>query len=192
MTTAALLHIGVAGEALASTASFPDRPIDETLKNVDNEVKMIGFPTVMSPYSDTIAIVWQTDQPAVGWVEYGTDEKCLQKAESQQNGLAEFFQVHKVILKDLKPGTNYFYKACMETPVAQEVRPVFRTEVQQFKTLSSRAEKISFGIINDTHEHQGCWIKFSRSIKILNQIFYVGMVIRSMILLQKNRLLPHF
>lgn len=155
MTTAALLHIGVAGEALASTASFPDRPTDETLKNVDNEVKMIGFPTVMSPYSDTIAIVWQTDQPAVGWVEYGTDEKCLQKAESQQNGLAEFFQVHKVILKGLKPGTNYFYKACMETPVAQEVRPVFRTEVQQFKTLSSRAEKISFGIINDTHEHQG-------------------------------------
>ncbi|WP_157262379.1 hypothetical protein [Pedobacter sp. PACM 27299] len=39
MTTAALLHIGVVGEALASTASFPDRPIDEMLKNVDNEVK---------------------------------------------------------------------------------------------------------------------------------------------------------
>ncbi len=160
ITAAALLHIGTSGEVLAAPINSSAK-INHDLGTTEsqankaiNEVKMIGFPTVMSPYEDTIAIVWQTDQPSVAWVEYGTDEKCSQKGESQQNGLAEFFQVHKVILTALKPGTRYFYRVCVETPLAEEVRPVLKTEVQQFNTLNAKAEKISFGIINDTHENQ--------------------------------------
>lgn len=157
ITAAALLHIGSSGEALAAA---PQKAIEESNKVNNeaviavNEVKLVGFPTVMSPYEDTIAVVWQTDQPAVGWVEYGTDQSCNQRAETQQNGLAEFFQVHKVTLTGLQPGTTYFYRTCIESPLAQEVRPVVKTAVQQFKTLNAQAEKISFGIINDTHENQ--------------------------------------
>ncbi len=162
ITAAAFLHIVTPGEALAApggsiantAAENEINAEDNEAKIAGNEVKLVGFPTVMSPYEDTMAIVWQTDQPSVGWVEYGTDENCSQKAETQQNGLAEFFQVHKVTLTGLKPGTTYFYKTCIESPLAQEERPAVKTAVQQFKTLNTNAEKISFGIINDTHENQ--------------------------------------
>ncbi|WP_316821782.1 metallophosphoesterase [Pedobacter gandavensis] len=147
ITAAALLHIGTPGEARTVNP-------DLETKAFDNEVKMVGFPTLMSPYEDTISIVWQTDQPSVGWVEYGTDEKCSQKQETQHNGLAEFFHVHKVTLRGLKPGTTYYFRTCIESPLAEELRPVVKTDPQSFKTLNSKAGTISFGIINDTHENQ--------------------------------------
>lgn len=58
-----------------------------------------------------VTIMWQTAQPAYGWVEFGESEKLGQKQDLVVDGLREANTVtHSVQLSGLKPGRKYYYR----------------------------------------------------------------------------------
>jgi len=62
--------------------------------------------TVASTTDSSAVITWQTDQPSTSLVEYGTDESQL--ILTQEN--VELVTDHKVLVNNLSPEKEYFYK----------------------------------------------------------------------------------
>ncbi|MBW7938158.1 MAG: metallophosphoesterase family protein, partial [Candidatus Omnitrophica bacterium] len=57
---------------------------------------------------NSIVIMWETDKPCEGWVEYGSSTALGQKAE----GVATC--THEIEIKGLEPATRYYYKVVWE------------------------------------------------------------------------------
>jgi 3',5'-cyclic AMP phosphodiesterase CpdA len=59
----------------------------------------------VTPHS--ITVMWETLEPVIGTVEFGTDGKFVYKASEQDS-----VKIHEVHLTGLKPGTSYDYRVC--------------------------------------------------------------------------------
>ncbi|MCE7909786.1 MAG: hypothetical protein DYH02_15705 [Candidatus Omnitrophica bacterium COP1] len=57
---------------------------------------------------NSIVIMWETDKPCEGWVEYGSSTALGQKAE----GVATC--THEIEIKGLEPATRYYYKVVFQ------------------------------------------------------------------------------
>jgi Calcineurin-like phosphoesterase/Purple acid Phosphatase, N-terminal domain len=121
-------------------------------------VAVAPYLQVLSP--ESMAVLWQTAQPAYGWVEYGETQALGQKQDAAINGLrvANVTQ-QRVVLTGLRPGTTYWYRVCSKAitafgPYKVEFAPEESSEPVPFKTLPSPRETVTAVIFNDLHNRE--------------------------------------
>src|SRR5437588_1584069 len=72
-------------------------------------LKFLVTPYLQLPTTDGITIMWETDQPASGKVEYGLTRELGSVAEAPKAS-----KLHEVRLGALKRGTKYFYRVASD------------------------------------------------------------------------------
>mgnify|MGYP003623776394 FL=1 len=115
------------------------------------------LPYQQNPAPDGITIMWQTNVPCYSWVEYGTDSINTKVANTLVDGLitSNNFE-NKIRIKDLKPGTKYYYRVCsreikLYQPYKKEFGETEKTQFHSFKTLSNEPSDFTCLIFNDVH-----------------------------------------
>jgi acid phosphatase type 7 len=132
-----------------------------TAKPFDRPFRLLCAPVLTNPAPDGVTVLWATNAPSTGWVEYGETEKLGQTARGIVEGLAPFVERHmKIRIEGLKPGTKYFYRIHADytfyewtTGVTKNAEPAAVSEIYSFTTPNPRAAETSFTAWNDTHEN---------------------------------------
>ena len=118
----ALLLLAVVGSAFAQTQS--DAAADEQYP----PVRITNGPVVESVTDTTAIIAWSTNVNAGTTLRYGSDPNRLDKTAGMPWGGF----THRVYLKDLQPGTRYFFQA--ESGKAQGTGTTVTAAVMAFET----------------------------------------------------------
>jgi phosphodiesterase/alkaline phosphatase D-like protein len=93
-----------------------------------NAVKITNGPVIENVTDTTAVIAWSTNVSAGTVLRYGTDPNRLDQIASMPwGGLT-----HRVNLKDLTPGTTYYYQA--ESPKAQGTGSTAQAPQSSFRT----------------------------------------------------------
>ncbi len=97
-----------------------------------------------NPTTNQLGIFWQTDNPETGWVVYGKNSKELNEVASDERDLQDkksTYLNHFVLLKNLDPGTEYFYKIVSNNVLAEangnNSSFSFKTPVNQATAVNS-------------------------------------------------------
>lgn len=77
----------------------------EQRSGINDTVNIVEGPRVEDVDKNSAVVVWKTNKEAATRVQYGTDQSKLMQHAFEPGGSRE----HRVTLKNLKPGTNYFY-----------------------------------------------------------------------------------
>ena len=102
-----LLTLTLLGSAFAQTQDSAPVNVFRT-----NDLKILDGPRVESVTDKTAVIAWSTDVESSAVVHYGTDERGLDlKAMDKWGGQkAGGSVVHRLTIRNLKPGTKYFFQ----------------------------------------------------------------------------------
>jgi len=120
-------------------------------------LQFVSLPYLQNPLPDSMTVMWLTNQPCLGWVEYGEGAALDQKAFSSHNGLVDANEVLcKIPLTGLKPGTTYSYRAVSKAisrflPYEVTFGETKTSETYQFTTPGPNADAVSFVVFNDLH-----------------------------------------
>jgi len=104
-----------------------------TLLAVPSKATLLRGPYLQSVTSDSVWVVWDTAEPSVGRVEYGSTPRWGQVVTEEQEALH-----HQVQLTGLIPGTVYHYR------VDNKIAASFRT------APVSRQASLRFAVVGDT------------------------------------------
>lgn len=99
--------------------------------------KLTRGPLVQLPEPDAVTVVWRTDKPAAGAVEFGLDAGCTNGTAAEATAATE----HAVSLRGLLPGTNYFYRV--------HANGVVLSEGNVLRTPRTATQPFRFAIIGD-------------------------------------------
>lgn len=132
-----------------------------TAKPFDHPFRLLCAPVLTNPAPDAVTVLWATNAPSTGWVEYGETEDLGQKARGINEGLAPFVERHmKIRIVGLKPGTRYFYRVRSDytyyewkNGTIRNSEPPAISETYSFTTPNPQAAEVSFTVWNDTHEN---------------------------------------
>jgi hypothetical protein len=125
---------------LAQASSRParqdrDKDKDDQVKHAQKaqEVKLTHGPVVESAKSNSATIAWSTNVNASTILKYGTDPNNLSEtAEAPWGGVT-----HRVRLRNLQPGTTYYYR--VESTQAQGTGSQAVSQIAQFRTEGGTA-----------------------------------------------------
>jgi len=136
-TIAVCLALGLATCAQASSRPKQDRDKDkdDQAKHAQKaqKVKIIHGPVIESTKPTTATIAWSTNVNASTILKYGANPNDLdQTAEARWGGTT-----HRVYLRNLKPGTTYYYR--IESTQAQGTGSQAVSGVEQFRTPGTAA-----------------------------------------------------
>lgn len=93
-----------AADSSGNSASSADSIFELTV--IDSVPPSIFNVSLSDLTPSSARILWETDEPAGGFVEYGIDSAY----GSTSNGETELSLVHSALLEDLSPGTLYLYR----------------------------------------------------------------------------------
>ena len=114
-------------------------------------------PYLQAQSPGSVAVQWQTGQPAFGWVEYGETKALGRKQAAGVHGLrAANVRNHRVVLAGLRPGTHYWYRVCFKTirsfaGTRVDFDPEQRLEISAFQTLPGPQQAMTAVLFNDLH-----------------------------------------
>jgi len=121
---------------------------------------LIDSPPVLQHPSPTgVTVVWAVAAPATGWVEYGPTEQPGRRADLPAYGLNPFDgRFLSARIEGLTPGQRVFYRVvCVPVDFKGPYKIVrgepVAGEVHEFTPVDPSADRASFAVINDTHEH---------------------------------------
>ena len=132
-------------------------------------IRVTHGPYLCSMSPNSVTVVWITDKPAVAWVEYmEAADKSFYCEEHPQvydcvNGRRRALStLHRVTLKNLKPGMRYQYrifsKETLQWNSDGDVRfgktvasNVYSAKPYSFRTFGNTDENVSFVMFNDIH-----------------------------------------
>ena len=121
--TSAFIMIAALGSWLIHSPTTPSGPDPDS-----KPVEITNGPVVESVTETTAVIAWSTNVSAGTVLHYGTDPYHLNlEASMPWGGLT-----HRVNLKDLTPGTTYYYQA--ESPMAQGTGTTVESPQLSFRT----------------------------------------------------------
>ncbi|MFB3853781.1 MAG: metallophosphoesterase [Vicinamibacterales bacterium] len=143
--------------AVPAQATPPPRPLT-----------VLAGPYLQRPGQTEMTVMWITDQPSAGWVEYGPDAAESTAAPSMpaspirafavRDGLVEAGgTIHRVRLTGLRPDTAYSYRIISRAiegygPYKVDYAAPVVAEPARFRTLGSSTRPFSFVVLNDLHE----------------------------------------
>lgn len=145
------------------TASFLSAAViaqsNETLEPslAKEPLRFVSQPYLQSPLPDSIAVMWLTNKPCLGWVEFGEGDALDRKAVGSRFGLIDAGEDQwRICLTGLKPGTKYSYRIMAKE--IERFRPyevvygaTIEGETRQFTTPGPQDELVSFVVFNDVH-----------------------------------------
>ncbi|MFA6240867.1 MAG: FN3 domain-containing metallophosphoesterase family protein [Candidatus Hydrogenedentales bacterium] len=139
-------HLAVGQTAELSTSAQAAEPL-----------RIVSLPYLQNPSPDSMKVMWETNQPCVGWVEYGEGASLDQKAVGSHHGLIDANEAFcKVPLTGLKPGTSYSYRAVSKAilkfnPYEVTFGETTASETYSFTTPGPNRESVTFVSFNDLH-----------------------------------------
>lgn len=86
-------------------AVVADENATEQRSGIRDTVDIVEGPRVEDVKKDSAVLVWKTNKEAATRVQYGTESTKLAQHAFKPGGARD----HRVELKNLKPGTTYFY-----------------------------------------------------------------------------------
>lgn len=127
---------GTGTSAKSAVLEFTTPAENPTPTNLTTPAK-IGLAITLGPHiehttANTASVSWRTNAAASAEVKYGTDAEKLLLHEQQPWGGTE----HRVLLKNLKPDTLYYYQAISAEGENAQGEGVSR--VQSFRTNSAK------------------------------------------------------
>ncbi len=151
------------------TAYVRGQPVPtEQTAPTEKTMAMVPYLQVLSP--ESIAVLWRTDQPAYGWVEYGGTKELGHKQDAVVNGLrVANVTEHRVVLIGLRPGATYWYRICSKPITRFEAYKVVfaaeqRSEVMPMHTLPSPDQRVGVVIFNDLHNNTATFDQLRRVV----------------------------
>jgi endonuclease/exonuclease/phosphatase family metal-dependent hydrolase/Icc-related predicted phosphoesterase len=138
--------------------------VDIRLKTPADQV-MRTMPYLQNPGTTEMTVMWLTNVPVRSWVEYGTDPDNLQRARTFQEGImVANTTINRIHLKDLKPGTTYYYRAVSQeitrySSYYKEFGDTVKTELKKFTTWSDDARDFRVIVYNDLHSNMAMFDK---------------------------------
>jgi predicted phosphodiesterase len=132
--------------------------------NICTAVTFVTKPYLQHPTPEAITIMWITDKKCLSWVEFGENLQLNQKSTQSVSGLIAADRINKVRLKNLKPGTRYYYKVVSKEIVTFDPYKVtfgntISSNVSYFYTPDSNEKETSMLILNDIHERPESIVK---------------------------------
>ena len=145
------------GLACVATLAGPARAQTEPYPVYDTKAVVVHGPYLVEPGETAVTIVWLTDTPAQGKVQFGETEALGREAEPVGHGLVPVGTLHHVRLTGLQPGRTYHYRVVSRRVVRlraywPEMGVVDEGPVSTFTTLDRAKPAASFSAITDTHE----------------------------------------
>jgi predicted phosphodiesterase len=116
-------------------------------------------PYLQNLAAESVTIMWHTEIPAYGWVEYGKTDAFGEKADRVVDGLRSANTTnHKVRLSALDPGATYHYRVCFKpivkfTPYKVDFADAVHSRTNVFETVSTDRKRVSCVIFNDLHNN---------------------------------------
>lgn len=114
----------------------------------DDQATFKNGPYLLAPKTDSMVVVWESTQPGVSTIAYGTSEDSLCEPISVEvDADAPNFQGQKMNfyhykLSDLQPGTRYYYEVQLENG---------EKCAASFRTLSDDPDRINLISLSDSH-----------------------------------------
>jgi hypothetical protein len=104
---------------------------------------------VIAPYlqfttTNATTVMWETSKAAKGTLLWGETSECKQVATG-----AEGEKIHEIRIEDLKPGTQYFYRARSEAK-GKDGPQTLLSPVRTFQTDGGPGTPFAFAVISDT------------------------------------------
>jgi hypothetical protein len=124
----AILVIAISAFAAAQAQEQSPTPSPSPQPDQPAPVRITHGPVVENVTDTTAIIAWSTNVNAGTSLRYGTDPNHLDKA----TGMPWGGFTHRVYLKDLQPGTTYFFQA--ESAKAQGTGTTATAAVMSFQT----------------------------------------------------------
>lgn len=134
-------------------------------------IKLAHGPYLQNMGPDEVTIVWLSDKPSVGWVEFAPDDGSNFYATERprffdaKNGVKNTSTIHTVKLKGLNPGTNYRYRVFAQEVLSHighkivygdyAATNVYSKKPLVFRTSDPANQTISFAMVNDIHGNNG-------------------------------------
>lgn len=108
----------------------------------------------------SVNVMFQTNSVCHCWVEFGTDSLHTQRARTILDGQEVCYDIeNNILLKDLKPGTRYFYRVCAQELLLKRAYEnhfggdTLRTKFYSFTTPDiGKDDEFVCAIFNDLHE----------------------------------------
>jgi Purple acid Phosphatase, N-terminal domain len=88
-----------------NSAVAADENATEKRSGINDTVDIVEGPKLQSVGKNSAVLEWKTNKEAATRVQYGTSAGSLTQHAYEAGGSRE----HKIALKNLKPGTTYFY-----------------------------------------------------------------------------------
>ena len=123
-------------------------------------------PYLQNPAETAMTVIWFTDKPSVGWIEYATGGNfqtfprfggLVSTAKPVRHGLVEAGSTrHVVTLAGLLPGKAYKYRVLSKEILQFKPYEVIYGEtavgeIHEFKTLDPRKPEVRFQVFQDLH-----------------------------------------
>ena len=126
------------------------------IENDYSSPKITAGPYLQRVTATSATIVWAVNKKSLSWLKVEGDgfNKTFQKTE---DGMFILKKVHRITIKNLKPGRKYNYQVFVK-PLKQyyayhvDYSQTLSSEKIFFNTLSPDVEKVSFFVFNDIHE----------------------------------------
>ena len=126
------------------------------------EPKLTRGPFLQMPESNVVAIVWRTDEPADSQVDFGFDAACINGMVADAAEVTE----HVVVLHDLLPSTNYFYRVRTKTTTL--------SDGNMLRTPRANGQPFRFAVIGDWGDGSNGMTNIANRINaITNLDFYL-------------------
>jgi endonuclease/exonuclease/phosphatase family metal-dependent hydrolase/Icc-related predicted phosphoesterase len=119
-----------------------------------------SLPYLQNPVDGGITVMWQTNVPVYGWVEYGTDTVNLKSVHLLRDGQVICNNTnHKIRLTGLQPGQKYYYRVCSREMMLyhayyKEFGAVAVSRFYSFMLPSPEQTDFSALIFNDLHKNR--------------------------------------
>ena len=140
---------------------------------------MTCAPYLQDPRPDAMTVMFQTNIPCHCWVEYGTDSLHTQKMRTLVDGQELCYDIeNKIVLKDLKPATTYFYRVVcvdilMKRAYEYHMGDTLKTCFHSFRTPSDMGKDFTCLVFNDLHEQTSTFNLLRNLVKDVNYDFVI-------------------
>lgn len=137
-------------------------------------------PYLQNPTNNGVTVSWLTNVPVHSWVEYGLSPDDLSmRAETVVDGqVMAYNDKHHIRLKDLKPGTTYYYQVhSREITLYQAYKKEFGetavSSVYSFRTAPAAKGDFTALFFNDLHKNYETVDAFAEVLKGMDYQFMV-------------------
>jgi len=143
------------------------------------QLKVTHGPYLQELTQDGVTIVWTTNRPCLGRVEYGIDAMS-QLAQTERHGLIDANITHHAVrIEGLKPGQKYQYRL-VNTEITKfggynytTFGETFKGDSYSFTTLSPVPMEFSFIVTQDIHSQAEKYASLLDKVKVGEAAFAV-------------------